>query len=472
MKKSLIMAAALLFAGKAAAFPTAEEVAGYYTLTADFTLENPAYASLLSGEIEFELKVGYDNTINIIDFQSNMAIASEYDQSTGVMTLTGNTIRYGEKANSYKYLGLADKDANWKGMGKLNVTFGPWQVAEDGTISVPDFTVVDYSNYSTTKKVSVVARYSNCKVASRILSDEEIYGANFTGTYKFKGSCHEWIYEFDEESGTRVLAGERDTEDYDLEFVINEYNQIWLFDGYMVPDAGLLNTLRNRGYVNGNVFTLDCDTPNGINWNYIAEEDNYSTEVDLFGNAGNGEWWQGQTAFTLTKNADDTFTLTNIGLWRRAMEMQDGLDENGDPTGDKNQVRVIRKEKQWTNLRFVSYQEEVILPEIPDDDDPGTVEPGEDDPGTVDPGKDDPGNDNPGEDEPGQDNPGEDNPGEDDPGTVVPGGDDEEDAGVGSIDTDSAPVRYYNLQGQEIRNPRPGTIVIRVIGSRPEKLLL
>lgn len=40
------------------------------------------------------------------------------------------------------------------------------------------------------------------------------------------------------------------------------------------------------------------------------------------------------------------------------------------------------------------------------------------------------------------------------------------------IDADSdAPVRYYNLQGVEIKNPAPG-VYIRVQGSRSSKVVI
>lgn len=47
------------------------------------------------------------------------------------------------------------------------------------------------------------------------------------------------------------------------------------------------------------------------------------------------------------------------------------------------------------------------------------------------------------------------------------------ESGIDSvIAEDEAPVTYYNLQGQPVENPVPGTVVIRRQGDKVSKILV
>lgn len=341
----------------AADFPSVEEFAGDYKFTAELKIEDNSYKNILSDNFVFSItESNTENSPNLIDFISNTFISTSYNPETGELTLTTNTIRYGNLP-SYKYLGIADAEGSWTGMGALSTTKPVWQVSEDGVISIPDFTLVDYSKYSSTGKVTIIARFSGCEVnLSKNEEEPPVENESFYGRYNFLVTQTEYLYKkVANENGREETVFDTTviTEDYPLSFSINEYDQIISIEGYSMPDYEI-NSLRNRGYVKANVYTMDTDIYNGIEWVYNTDEDYQYTDAKLFGNMSlNQDWVQGRTAFKLTKNNDETYTLTPFSVWQRTMELIDGY-------GDvENWVRVYRPIIVWTEIRFVSYESEL-----------------------------------------------------------------------------------------------------------------
>lgn len=322
---------------------------GHYEFSSELTIENQSYRSLLKNSFEFEIESTlYGVTISDFIIPS---ISAEYDDVTGELTLKTN---YGTLGR-YN-IGFADAEGTWTGMGTMKGTLLKWQIGDDGSISIPDFTLVDYSNYSKNQTVTVIARYSNCAVTPTEASEDDEpktdNSENFEGRYQFSVTQTEYVYEPDS-NGSMQLANTIVTNNYILEFEINEYNQIWRFEDYTF-DSMYLNTLRNRGNVSGKRFTLNVDTNNGVEWVYVlSDESTGSTDAKLFGSSNTRNWVQGQTAFTLTKNTNETFTLTSFSLWQRTMELVKGEGQvNGEDV--MNQTRVFRPIKLWSNIKFMN----------------------------------------------------------------------------------------------------------------------
>lgn len=348
-----VFAVSVSVAPKVSAAPLPEKFNGNYKFSSTLTVENKSYANQLKEEFVFEIAPSYDNSV-LNDFISNAFIAADYDEATGDITLTTNTVRFGELPR-YQYLGMADADATWTGMGAVSTSLVKWHVDADGKISVPDFTLVDYSKYSSTGKVTVVARFNDCKIQSLNDDEEEVTPETFDGNYSFTGRITDYIYEtsVDEKgSDVTVLVDTKITEDAPIKFTINEYNQIIRFNDDYEMEANQVNTLRNRGYVKGMNYIMDVDTYNGIGWIYdTSDEDAAKTEAYLFNNNRDNDWHQGSVAFTMTKNDNDTYSLTPFTVWFRTMENQMGY---GDVV---NRVRVFRVVKKFENIKFVGFNE-------------------------------------------------------------------------------------------------------------------
>lgn len=419
-----------------ASYPTIKEFSGKYELSAELTLEDRNYEGWVTESFIFAVSPGYtDSDLTLTDFLSNASLSGEYDSETGELRITTVTLRHGEQkyangklVEDYDYLGLSDKEGNWNGFSSLYSIKPVWQVEEDGNLSIPDFTLVDYADYNSTKEVKIVASYSNVKV--RAINDEEdpSIGANFYGTYDFIISkTTEYIYEKDFRTGKMELANTVITDNTPIRFTINEYDQMWTFGEYELPTEQL-NSLRNRGYVNGNQYIMETDIYNGLEWMYYTDEETDGhTDAKLFGNASGGAWMQGRTAFILNKNEDETFSLTNFSLYQRTMEDVEG-EGSVDNSTTTNQERVYRMIKLWEDWKFVSYAPEIT---------PGATgsEPTE-------------------PEEPEE-----------------PEKDETDESGITNIEDKNRTPRYFNLQGVETSKPDKG-VFIKIANGKAVKIIL
>lgn len=345
MFKSVVAVMIVLSAVNTAyAYPSATDLDGTYNFSATLTLENESYGEYLFDNYDFTITT--DKGVTIISDFIIPAIYTSYDETAGILTLTTN---YGKIGSGY--LGFADADASWTGMGTMYGTLLDWQIGEDGSITIPDFTIVDYSSYNSDKTVTVVARYSDCSVTPSERKDDDNPGdgesITFEGRYAFDVTQTEFFYT-ENDNGEKILSETKVTPNYTLNFAINEYNQIWAFDGYSLSDEQI-NTIRNRGIIGENSFKIDMDTYNGVEWIYVSGEEYTTPEAKLFGSSSIEDWEQGITAFTLTKNSDNTYSLTDFTLWQRTME------EIEDENGIAQPVRVLRPIKKWENICFSDF---------------------------------------------------------------------------------------------------------------------
>lgn len=328
-------------------------IMGTYSFTASRNVVDDMYEELLPASFIFTI-TGSEEQPVLNGFFDSSALSLSYDPATRCISLKANTLRFG-RVGDYTYLGLASNQGQWLGMGVANTTFPSWTVNDDGTIAIPDFTVVDYSTYNPTSNqpATVVASFSDV-TAVPVTEDADAPDDNsFAGTYTFKvtQTCYP-VDGFSEDDSV--------TEDYTLTFTINRYNQIWTFDGYTQNDM-YLNTLRNKGYVMGDTFIIDMDSTNGTLWEIDKPTDTRTINTArLFGGTGN-TWDQGQRAFTVTRNSDGSFTLSPLSLFLR-FTIEDDI-----PGAAMQTYRDIVLLKRWQNPRFVSSDVQVVLPDTQHD---------------------------------------------------------------------------------------------------------
>lgn len=373
--KTACSALLISFAGTMQAdYPAFDGFTGAYDFKADLQLENKSLSSVVKDNFTFTVTAGYGDPV-INDFMSNQPISTVYDAETGALKLQTNTIRYGELPK-WQYLGIADADGNWTGMGAISKTPVYWQVSEDGHLSIPDFTLVDYSNYSKNGKVTVVARFSNCTATLNTEEEEEEKTISFEGFYTFIVDKTANVYETvrdDKGVDHTTLVDVIKTTDEPMTFVINEYQQISNFNNEYLMEAEQLNSLRNRGYVKGNDYIMDADMYNGIGWNYdTSNEDEAKTEALLFNSLRANDWIQGSEAFRIRKNDDGTYKMDSFSIWFRTIENREGAEDQ------VNRMRVFRLERTYENVRFVSFSDEIpepdLTPEPDPEPDPETIE--------------------------------------------------------------------------------------------------
>lgn len=190
-----------------------------------------------------------------------------------------------------------------------------WTIESDGTITIPDFTIVDSSN-----SYNLVARYSNAKLTP--VAQGEVDNANFAGVYTVSG----YYYDYDSKDY------------YDASFImeINEENQLVRFANYD------LSALIEQGYpiygtIDGNSFTFT--SPSGF---YLME----TPAMILGGNPWDSEYSDEGIVFTIS---GEEYDLTDFSIW--------SLD---DATKTKKLSWIV---------------ESVVLGEV---EGPGQEEPGED----------------------------------------------------------------------------------------------
>lgn len=289
-----------------------------YKFNAERELLISSYDQQLATGFNFTI-TGSGSTISINElFGSSAGISGEYDQTTGLITIRSNTLRYGE-IGAYDYLGITDIDGTWKGFGAQNVTCLPWSVDETGKITVPDFAVVDYS-FGT----KILAKFRNITLTV-VDVEEEAKQASFEGVYRFAGTLKR-----------TPVAGYHDEDDTILhsyiEFTINKYNQITSFNEYkdiLLADGREGNYMYNRGdvKVNGDVATYRIDMET-INYAQLQQPEYDSKGEPIPGTSfmkrfgsESTEWTQGREAFTLTRigtqESGFDYTLTPLSLFER-----------------------------------------------------------------------------------------------------------------------------------------------------------
>lgn len=310
-------------------YPAAGEFDGWYTYTcSDFSLEDTSYD--FTKELTFQV-VTNGPTVSVKGFFLE-SVNCEYDATTGELTLNSVYFRAGTG-----YVGIAP-EGKWTGMAGATANKMVWKIDEDGNITIPPFDLV---TFQTTTVLKTIAKYGTGTVTKTTEPEPEpepgLDFTGFVGKYTFHGTKTDYAIE----GFTGFETEDNTAENVDLTFEINQYGQISDFNGYKLDDNKVGNFLNNRGVVDGNVYTIEMETHNGIYW-YYGNEDSEGAYTELFGAPGK-TWVQGNPAFTLTKNDDGTFSLSDI-----AIVLKYSYDSDGDGTSENYFTTLT----SWTGLEF------------------------------------------------------------------------------------------------------------------------
>ena len=302
--------------GDVASFPAAGEFDGWYKYTCDnFTLNNNNYP--FTNEIVFQV-TSSNGTVTVKDFLG-LTATCDYEQSTGTLTL--NSVYFSQDGTS---IGIAP-EGNWTGWAGAFANKMKWQISEDGDITIPTFNLVTYTGSTVNE---IIAQYGTGTVvpttAPETPADPTLDFTDFIGSYTFK--CTQTEYNV---PGFPGFLTENDvTNDFILRFTINEYGQISNFNGYEMDENKVGPYLNNRGLVDGNVYTIEMQTFNGIVYEY-GDEEGVGAYSELFGGAPGTTWEQDDVAFTLTKNDDGTYTLSDLSIFLKfSIDNGDGTSQN------------------------------------------------------------------------------------------------------------------------------------------------
>ena len=327
-------------------YPAAGEFDGSYTYTCpNFKLNDQTYADVLKDTIEFKISTSEQGSVSVAGFFFT-SVNADYDQETGELTL--NQVYF--TPAGFSSLGIAPTDGGWKGFAGLYANKMKWQIGEDGSITVPDFDIVTYNGTTAT---ATIAEYRS-GVVTESEGDEPGTGeddkadySNFVGDYVFKGTQTSYAL-----AGSPIPTEDSEIENYLLRFSINEYGQIVEFNGKKLSEDRIgEKSITNKGILSDDntVFTLEIDTFNGIEWNY-GDEENAGAYTIYFGDGTKAtSLEQGDTAFTLTKNEDGTYSLTDLS-W--ILKYSVGTDD-GNSSQNYYNTMVI-----WSDLTYFDGEEE------------------------------------------------------------------------------------------------------------------
>lgn len=324
-------AAAIIACGSSAAnaaYPAPYGFDGYYSFIAADCDIDPEYAGVLSSEFEFFITTGEGVDVKtqevyyfyqVKDFlMAGSVFNASYDEETGVLALMSNTLQIGE---SSIYLGLAPADGGWTGLGSLNGNMLKFQVGEDGSVTIPPFSLITFEGATQT---GVVASYADITVKSTQAPEPEEPGEikNFEGTYPVVGLKYEYPDGVDAEP---VIS------EFNFDVVINSNNQITSIAGYTLDEEEIANG-RNEGVAVGDELVLEAAMFNGVKWEMVGQTDEEPGFMEslLFGGPDIYEWDQlsptNRLVFTLSD--DGTYSLSTFTLWyRHQIENASGNNE-------------------------------------------------------------------------------------------------------------------------------------------------
>lgn len=295
-------------------FPAAGAFDGWYKYTcSDFQNLDPSYG--FTDEITFQIFTSDAGTTSVKGFLME-SVNCDYNETTGELTLNSYYFK-----NGTTNVGIAP-EGNWGGMG-FTANKMVWKIAEDGTITIPAFDLVTFTGANVN---NTLAKYGTGTVEKTTEPEPEPEpGLDFTGfvnTYTFHGLKKDHFVE----NFSGFTTEDNETENYNLTFTINQYGQIEEFDGYKLDPQKVGNFLNNRGTVEGNVYTLEMQTFTGIEWDYGDGTGESGGYTKLFSCPDGSKWEQDKVAFTLTKNDDGTFTLSDLSIALKYSYKADGDD--------------------------------------------------------------------------------------------------------------------------------------------------
>lgn len=330
-------------------YPAPGTFDGWYKYTCtDYNLINPEYAETCPQEIIFQITTN-SGTISVLNFFFT-STNTDYDQSTGILTFNSRFATVNGVS-----LGIAP-GGSWNGMSTDKLTF---QIEEDGTtIIIPDFKVGILNGGPNGTFTDIASYGAGTVVPTEAPSqggEEEVDFSQFAGKYTFTGTKTDYDI-----SGAPIVSTGSVQPGAVLTFTIDDNGRISEFDGYIIdPELLKPGTMYNKGTLSddGTQYSIEMDTYNGVKW-VAAQIGDDGEPVDdtaysiLFGNGdpADDSYTQGSNAFTLTKNEDGTFDITNLSLILRYTVTTGSGDQ-------KNTARYNKPMTTWTGLTFG--QEEV-----------------------------------------------------------------------------------------------------------------
>ncbi|MCH5224366.1 MAG: hypothetical protein J1D77_00150 [Muribaculaceae bacterium] len=346
-----------------AAFPSAESLVGSYSFTSDFTLVDNQFEGKIAGTFNFSI-TNTSGTLYLRNFDNDgLSYTLDYDEDNGILTYKVVYWKIGTQtvylAPGGKYTGFAATVANY-----LKIS-----VAEDGTLSIPNFDIVNVASLSGSEITATYAKYSNISVEK--YSDDPDADlpkpVSFEGTYAFTGTQVKYTYD---EDGNQI--SEKSAGDFNLVIKFNEkywelgsrngtnyYNNIEEIAGYKIENAIDHNTTNE---VEDNTITYPSAPGNGVAWGiepFVGEEGQQYTSSLIFGGNNVNEWNQGDPAIVLTVNSDSDYSLEPFTIWLK-YPVEEGSGESATVSYSYQLVYY------WTNEDFI--------PE-PDPDQPGEESP-------------------------------------------------------------------------------------------------
>ncbi|MCH5220993.1 MAG: hypothetical protein J1F05_01510 [Muribaculaceae bacterium] len=318
-------------------YPTIEELAGLYKFTAEeYTLNYDAYAQYFPKTFVFEIEVKGGQAVLVNWLYKDNRANIDYEQEIG--ELTNKQLVW--KPNGVDWRAIAPVDGGYQGMSAITGNPLRLKVAEDGTITIPDFEIGPYQT-NPTQLASVTVHYGNITVepASAEDLDPEV---DFTGSYELKGT--KYVYT------NGITEPEKSALDFTL--VINENKQITSIGGYTLSDEEININKRNEGIVDGNQFILEASFRNGVLFQTqepVGGEETGRQESWLLGGPNINEWDQlddtNKVVFTLE---DGTYKLEPFTIWHSYWVAQ---GEGSDATVS----RVFELVFKWDDTVYSEY---------------------------------------------------------------------------------------------------------------------
>lgn len=300
MKKTLLnslAAVALLsFASNASAAISWESVPGNYEFSSSMTLLDEDYEGIILGECNVEISEA-NAIFNLAGNPNNNGQGLTFDQATG--TLTINSAAYGDPNSSN--LAFADEEGNnpyiFASREESFTSTWVWTIESDGTIFIPDFTIVNVISFSE-NKTEIIAKFSAAELSPLSSPVEpspepEPTENPFVGTFTVTGNYVDY---------TESAPFETE-KTFTLE--INAKNQVVKIAGFDISQNPL------DGEVNGNVFSIISVPEQGTQQSLWLEMLN---EWLLLGNSSYSDDYE-STGITLTLE-DGVYSLSDLSIWQ------------------------------------------------------------------------------------------------------------------------------------------------------------
>lgn len=272
-----------LFPSILSAQVTTADLAGTYKFNSTMTLEDQAYAGYLDSSFEFSIVNSSETSVQIKSFFGADFYAT-FNSASGTIEFNSQSIS--------GMLGFSNAAGDFPWGDQNTSIYLTWSVAADGSISVPDFTIVEMISYQEAT-CSTVAKFTDCSVEKQASED-----SGNTGDFSFAGTYNVNAYVQDADASGFM-------KDFEMEIIQDgDYYYVTKIAGYDVPEMYGVPAI--SGSVDGNVFTIPVSSA------FLTMG---GQGVILGGNQRPGSVYNPELAITLTHNSDGTFTLSAFTTW-------------------------------------------------------------------------------------------------------------------------------------------------------------